>query len=308
MPDSQVVVIGAATIDTKGRSLQSPLPGTSTPGQIRVSVGGVARNIAENLARLGVKTALLSAIGDDASGRRILQRTQEGGVNIEHVIIQPQSRSAAYIAVLDEVGNPLVSVDDMEVISAITPRYVYARRSLIAQADMIVFDSNLHPRTIGSLMSLASKHNIPVCADPTSATLATKLKPHLSKLYVVTPNAVEAEALCGQQAVKRSQAERAAKALVKQGAKIALVALAELGVCYATGESSGHISAVTTEVVDLTGGGDALTAALIFGLLNDFPVDEAIRLGVAAAALTLGCRDTVCPDMSLDRIYDCLGV
>ena len=308
MSDSHVVVIGAASIDTKGRSLMALLPGTSTPGQIRVSVGGVARNIAENLGRLGIKTTLLSAVGDDPSGRRILQRTQEGGVNVEHVIVQPQARSAAYIAVLDEQGNPLVSVDDMEIVQAITPRYIYARRSLIEQADLIVFDANLHPRTIDSVMSLASKHNIPVCADSTSATLAVKLQPHLSQLYVVTANAAETEALCGRKAEKRSQAEKAAKILVKEGVKIAVVTLAELGVCYATSESSGHISAVKTDVVDFTGGGDALTAALLFGLLNDFPVDEAIRLGVAAAALTLRCRDTVCPDISLDRIYDCLGI
>lgn len=308
MSDSQVVVIGAASIDTKGRSLMPLQPGTSTPGQIRVSVGGAARNIAENLARLGVKTTLLSAVGDDQSGRRILQRTREGGVNTENVIIQPQSRSAAYITVSAEEGNPLVSVDDMEVVKAITPRYIYARRRLIAQADMIVFDANLSTHSIDSIMSLAAKHNVPVCADPTSAALAAKLKPYLPQLHVVTPNAPETETLCGHKAEERSQAEQAAKILVRQGVDIAIVTLAELGVCYATSEGSGYIGAVKTDVVDFTGGGAALMAATIFGLLNDFPVDEAIRLGVAAASLTLRCRDTVCPDISLDRIYDCLTV
>ena len=308
MSDPQVVVIGAATIDTKGRVQTELLPGTSTPGEIRVSVGGVARNVAENLARLGVSTALLSAVGDDSTGRRIMQRTQEGGVNTEHVVIQPQSRSAAYIAVLDQEGNPFVSVDDMEVIQAITPRYIYARRSVITQADMVVFDANLSPQTIASIMALTDKHGIRVCADPTSATLAPRLKPHLSQLYLITPNAAETETLCMRKADKRALAERAAKSLVKEGVSIAIVTLAELGVCYATSASSGHISAVKTDVVDFTGGGDALTAALIFGILHDFPIDEAVRLGIAAATLTLRCRDTVCPDISLDRIYDCLGV
>ena len=308
MSDPQVVVIGAASVDTKGRIQRELLPGTSTPGQIRVSVGGVARNIAENLARLGVDTTLLSAVGGDTSGKRILQRTQEGGVNTEHVIIQTHSRSSAYLAVLDAEGNPFVSVDDMEVVKAITPGYIYARRGLISQADMVVFDGNLSPGTIDSIMSLARKHDIPVCADPTSAILAPRLKPYLSQLYLITPNAAEAEALCGHGTGKRHQAERAAKALVREGAETVIVTLAELGVCYATNESSGHIGAVKTDVVDFTGGGDALTAAVIFGMLNEFSIDEAVRLGVAAAALTLRCRDTVCPDVSLDEIYDCLGV
>ena len=299
-----VVVIGAATIDTKGRVFSELVPGTSTPGHIRVSVGGVARNIAENLARLGVNTALLSAVGDDTSGRRILQRTQESGVNTEHVIVQPNSRSSAYLVVLDEKGTPFVSVDDMEVIQAITPRHIYARRGLIRRADMIIFDANLSPETIHSLMRLALQYDIPVCADPTSVALAPRLKPYLAQLHLITPNAAEAEALCDLPAQKRDEAELAAKALVKEGVDIAVVTLAEMGLCYATTEGSGHIPALKTDVVDFTGGSDALTATLVFGLLNEFPIDEAVRLGVSAAALTLQCRDTVCPDISLELIYD----
>ena len=304
MTHSQVVVIGAATIDTKGRSASPLLPGTSTPGQIRVSVGGVARNIAENLARLGVNTVLLSAVGDDASGRRIMQRTQEGGVDASHVLVQPQARSAAYLSLTDTTGAPFVSIDDMEVIKNITSRYIYARRSLISQAEMIIFDANLVPPTIATVMSLARKYDIPVCADPTSAVLAPRLKPYLAQLRLITPNAAEAEALCNILANERSLAERAARTLVKQGVGIAAVTLAELGLCYATSDSVGHVPAVKTDVVDHTGGGDALTAAVVFGLLNDLPIDEAMRLGVSAAALTLRCRDTVCPDISLERIYD----
>ena len=308
MANSQVVVVGAATIDTKGRGLSAFAPGSSIPGHIRVSVGGVARNVAENLARLGVTTTLLTAVGDDASGRRILQRTTEGGVDIEHVLVRPQSRSGAYVVIMDETGAPFVSVDDLEIIQAITPRYIYARRGLIQQADMIVFDANLSSPTIDSLVGLAKKYAIPICADPVSAVLAPRLRDYLADLHLVTPNSTEAQALTGLPAARRSEAEVAAKALVKQGVKIAVVTMAELGVCYAASEGSGNIPAIKTDVVDLTGGGDAMTAAIIFGLLNDLSVDECIRLGVSAAALTLHCRDTVCPDISLDKIYDQLVI
>jgi pseudouridine kinase len=308
MANPQVIVVGAATIDTKGRGLSSFAPGSSIPGHIRVSVGGVARNVAENLARLGISTTLLSAVGDDASGRRILQRTAEGGVNIEHVLVRPQSRSGAYVVILDEAGSPFVSVDDLDVVRSITPRYIYARRGIIRQADMIVFDANLSTPTIDSLVGLARKYGIPIAADPVSTILAPRLKEYLGDLDLVTPNSAEAQALTGLPAAERNEAEIAAKALVKNGVKLALVTMAELGVCYATGEGSGNIPAIKTDVVDLTGGGDAMTAAIIFGLLNDLPVDECIRLGASAAALTLHCRDTVCPDISLDRIYDQLVV
>jgi pseudouridine kinase len=83
-----------------------------------------------------------------------------------------------------------------------------------------------------------------------------------------------------------------------------MITLAEFGVAYAATEGSGHIPAVKTDIVDPTGAGDALLATVVFGLLNDIPLDEAVRLGVTAAALTLRTRDSVVPDLSLERLYD----
>ena len=132
------------------------------------------------------------------------------------------------------------------------------------------------------------------------------MKPHLSRLKMITPNTTEAEVLCGFTIDRSSRADAldAAKCLVSSGVEIAIIALAELGVCYATSEMSGQVPAVKTQVIDPTGGGDALTAAVIFGLLNDIPLDDAIRLGVAAASMTLKHPGTVVPDLSLEKLYD----
>jgi len=91
---------------------------------------------------------------------------------------------------------------------------------------------------------------------------------------------------------------------VSMGVDIAVVTMAEQGLAYADGSSAGHIAALRAQVVDTTGSGDAVTAAVIFGLLHEMPIDEAVRLGVSAAALTLRTRHTVAPDLSLDRLYD----
>jgi pseudouridine kinase len=151
---------------------------------------------------------------------------------------------------------------------------------------------------------------VPVCADPTSQGLTSRLIKHLPELYMVAPDALEAATLCGI-AEPPGSSEGAidiAQCLVRQGVKTAIVTLAEQGLAYADGAGAGHIPALNTAVVDTTGVGDALTAAVIFGLLNDMPLDEAVRLGVAAAALTLRSRETVAPDLSLDRLYDDLVV
>jgi pseudouridine kinase len=308
MESPQVIVVGAASMDTKGRPRKTLVPGTSNPGGIRISVGGVGRNIAEGLARLGVRTTLLSAVGDDEWGQRILQCTAAGGVDVSQVLVNAEHNSAAYLAILDEVGEKFISIDDMDIIELLTPRYVYAHRRLIKEANMVVMDANLSPKAMRSLISAAQKYEVPVCADPTSAILARRLVGHLPDLYMITPDASEAEVLCQARLTNRTEAIQAAKQLVAMGVDIAIITLAEKGLCYATHEVSGYISAIRSEVVDRTGAGDALTAGVVFGLLNDFPIDEAVRLGVSAATLTLQCKETVCPDLSLERLYDQLVI
>ncbi len=84
--------------------------------------------------------------------------------------------------------------------------------------------------------------------------------------------------------------------------------MAEFGVCYATSETTGHIPAIRTQVADPTGAGDALTAAVIFALLNDIEIDDAARLGVSAASLTLRHPGTVLSELTLEKLYDELAL
>jgi pseudouridine kinase len=115
MSPAQVIVVGAAGMDIKGRPGKAMVPGTSNPGDIRISVGGVGRNIAESLARLGVRTTLFSAVGDDEWGQRVLECNATSSVDVSQVLIKAGQHSAAYLAILDEAGEKSVSIDDMDI-------------------------------------------------------------------------------------------------------------------------------------------------------------------------------------------------
>jgi pseudouridine kinase len=280
--------------------------GTSNSGQIRSSVGGVARNIAENLARLEVPTILLSAVGQDRPGDSLIQYTSAAGVDTSHVLHLQNTPTGSYIALVDETGQFLVALSEYDIVRAISPAYLQKHRDLFAEAAMIAIDTNLSTQSLATLFRLAKRYEIPVCADPTSRDLARKLIRYLPDLHMVSPNANEAAVLCNtpQLPATSEAAIETAQCLVSQGVKIAIVTMAEQGLAFADGSSAGHVAALSTTVVDKTGAGDALTAAVIFGLLNKMPLDEAVRLGVSAAALTLRTRETVVPDLSLDRLYD----
>jgi pseudouridine kinase len=307
--NKSVLVIGGATVDTKGRAKGALVPATSNDGEVIRTPGGCARNIAENLARLGVETTLITAVGDDADGRELVRQAAESGINADHILVSPGSRTGSYVAILQPDGSLAVGVADIVVNTAITPQYLAARKPIFQGADMIAIDASLPVDTLTFLFRLAARYKVPVCADPTSLALAPRLRPFLNQLTLVTPNAAEAEALCGcSPIIPGEEALSAARCVVGSGAGIAIITMAEEGLTYATTETGGRIPAIRTEVVDYTGAGDALTAAVIFGLLNDFSVDDAVRLGVSAATLTLRSRETVVPNLSLDVLYESLVI
>jgi pseudouridine kinase len=304
--EGHVLVIGAAVTDIIGRATSTLHSATSNPGQVRTCYGGVARNVAENLVRLGMETALITAVGDDDASRQMLDHASNAGIATECSIIVEDMPTGAYLAVLDDQGALHFALDDMSVIGSITPAYLRDHASLFKGAAAVVVDANLPPKTLASAVSLAKRSGVPIGADPTSVGLALRLEPHLSDLWLITPNEAEAEALCPHPVphADRLQAIDAARHLVSQGVDIAIITMAEFGVGYATAESSGHIPAVNTDIVDPTGAGDAHTAALIFALLNGIPLDEAVRLGVSAASLTLRTTGSVVPDLSLELLYN----
>jgi pseudouridine kinase len=301
----QVLVIGAAGLDMVGRIAGEPEAGTSVPARIRVAWGGVARNVAENLARLGETVALISAVGEDFAGDALLRTLAEAGVDTSRVQRFAGASTGAYMAVVDTRGELRLALDDMRAMDSVSAEWLEAQEDAFAKCALVFLDANLGEESIRSVLRLARRHRVPVAADPVSRTLAARLKPYLRELAVVTPSAREAAVLlgCELDAHNPDDAVMAARNLVAAGAQCAVIALEEMGVAYADAEGGGHISALRTPIVDPTGAMDALTAAVLFGRLNGIPLDETVRLGVAAAALTLRSAHTVIPDLTVEKLY-----
>jgi pseudouridine kinase len=127
-PDGPVVVIGATGMDIKGRAAEPLRTGTSVTGVVVSSLGGVARNVAENLARLEVPTVLLSAVGQDYDGDHLIQHTAAAGVDVSRVLRLPDVHTGSYVALLDPHGNLVYSVSEYDIVSAISPTYLHSHR------------------------------------------------------------------------------------------------------------------------------------------------------------------------------------
>ncbi len=309
-PDAPVLVLGSTAVDTIAYP-QTPLEeGVAVPAHMRTASGGVARNIAENLARLGQPVALISAVGADAVGERLLAELQAVGVDTQAVLRSEDYPTGRYVGVLRPEGGLYYGLHDMRISAALTSAHLHAHAELFDQAAALVLDANLPKATLRTAFALARKAHLPIAADPTSPQLAARLQRYLPRLALITPNHQEAAALIGRplDPSHLEQIASAAKALVAHGVGLVVVTLAEFGLWYATADANGHLPALRTEIIDPTGAGDALTAALVYGLLHGLPVDDAIQLGISAAALALNAEGNVPADLSLERIYDQLVV
>jgi pseudouridine kinase len=255
---------------------------------------------------------LISVVGQDSSGAQLLEQTAAAGVDVSAVLRSPDYATGSYLAILNAAGELQFALDDMRAMSALSAAYLRQQEALFDDAALVFVDANLPRETLRAVMKLARTpgRRLLVCADPTSKALAPRLQPYLRQLHLVTPNSAEAALLC--ETTLENDRPRAAleiaRALVSRGVEIAVITLPRFGVCYATSETSGHIPAIRTQVVDPTGAGDALTAALLFALLNDISLDDAVRLGVAAAALTMCYSGAVLPDLTLEKLYDQLAL
>jgi pseudouridine kinase len=306
-PEAQsVVVVGGANMDIKAHSREAVQLRTSNPGTARTTPGGVGRNIAENLARLGSPTHLVAAVGRDAFGEQVTASTRAAGVMVDHLVVGDDP-TGTYLAVMDANGELLVAVANMAAAEGLTVAQLGMARDLVAHADLVVLDGNLPPDVCAWLLDIAAAAGVPVVMDPVSVAkarhLATTLSPE-RPLLALTPNHDELESVVGERVEpSRAGIARAARHLHDLGVEHVWVRRGTRGSVLSSRGDDGRVSVVTipaapTSAVDVTGAGDSMTAGFVHALLRgDTPV-EAARFGQVTAALTVASPDTVRADLS----------
>ena len=301
-----VVVVGGANMDIKAHSRDAAILRSSNPGSAVTTPGGVGRNIAENLARLGTPTHLVAPVGRDALGEDLVAYTRAAGVVVDH-LIHTDDATGTYVAMLDADGELLVAVASMGVTDRLTVRQLAGARDLIAHCDLLVLDGNIPAAPTTWLLDYAAATGVPVVIDPVSVTKAALLAPALTPqrpVLALTPNQDELAAIVGH-AVPRTGASvaKAAREVHGFGVRHVWVRRGLVGSTLSSMDEAGrvsvtHLPAPGVTAVDVTGAGDAMTAAFVHALLRQDSPSDAARFGQMAAALTVASPDTVRPDLT----------
>lgn len=135
--ESSILCIGGANTDRKARSNQEVRLYSSNPVKITEACGGIARNFAENLSRLGCSTTLMACVGDDKEGNWILNETKRQGVDVSQVWVLPTERTGTFTTLLDINGESIVSMADMNIYEKITTSMFEEKWSYIISSQAV---------------------------------------------------------------------------------------------------------------------------------------------------------------------------
>ncbi len=300
-----VAVVGGANTDIVGAPVNALVMHDSNPGSVSVSPGGVGRNVAENLSRMGVETHLVTAFGGDGAAKRLETSCVDAGIRIERSLRVRALPGARYLAINDERRDLSVAVSDMRVIDRILPSEleVPERRATLERADMVVADANLPTE---SLQWLVDHLDVPIALDPVSTAKAMRVRSLIGRLAAIFPNSYEAGALLGRAVEGEASCRDAAEALVALGCGRVFVSAGPLGVAWADASGSGFTPAPRVDIVSTNGAGDAFSAGAVCGMLCKMPTEECAQLGSALASLTLGGDETVSPHLTPTAIVSML--
>ncbi len=293
----RVAVYGGANADIQGFCYRPYKAGDSNPGRSTMAAGGVGRNIAENLARLGAETELVTVFGDDNLADFIRVSCDAVGLRYERSVFLNGEPSPRYLCILDADGGLVGAVAAMDALERFGPEALAARYAPGDEADAVVLDANLPAET---LLSAAERwRDKPLLLDTVSEAKAGKARGLLPYLAAIKPNRAEASLLTGL-----AEPAAAAAALLSAGVREAFVSLGAGGLLWLGPDGGGIARPPSLPVVNVSGAGDALSAALAWGAALGLHSKEKARLAMAAAGLCAASAEAVNPALDARSLYE----
>jgi len=303
----KVAVYGGANIDIQAQCRDLWRPADSNPGTSTLTPGGVGRNIAANTARLGMDTELVTVFGGDQSARLLVDACTADGIRTDRSLALADAESSRYICIIDADGTLVGAVASMDILDRFDPEALALRYEPGDDADIVIIDANLPSGTIeAAALRWRSK---PLILDTVSVAKARRARKVAGYFGIVKPNLPEARTLLGFEPEAGIDdpiglAAGSARALLALGVGEVFVSLGARGILWADARGMGLARPLGLPVVNVSGAGDAATAALAWSAALGYDVGAKAASAVAAASLCASGLDAVSSRMSTKLLME----
>ncbi len=301
--EKKVLCIGGTNFDYKFRLIGKLLSNTSNPINTKISYGGVARNVAENLGRLGLDVSLLTLVGRDDPGEEIIKHAKNY-LNVDLIEMTDSERTGSYYAVVDHNGEMKVAYADMSICEGMDSQWLAKYLKKMREYQYIIADMNLKKSALESLLNWNKIHNKFIAIIGVSSPKMDNLSRDLKDIDLIICNKDESESYFK---IKRTSQELCEMWLNK-GVRKVIITSGSKEIVYADGLDNIQSMAVKkikkSEIVNVTGAGDAFSAGVVFGLVENKDFKLAVKLGAANASKTILSDSSVREDLNMNKLLE----
>jgi sugar/nucleoside kinase (ribokinase family) len=295
-----VICIGAAFVDELFHVREELIPATTVEASISKTAGGVARNIAHQLALLGVEVQLICVFGNDSDGDWLKQVCFNAGVKMDASITK-EGLSGKYTAILNMDGSLFTGfLTNAAATRLITPQHLGKHKALLLTASYLLADANISAEAGEWLLSFSNETGIPLILEPVSVPPARKFRDiNLRGLHLVTPNEDELPVLCSEKALfTQHQVEE----LLAKGVENVWLHNGRLGSAIYNKERSISLHAPEIEIVDCTGAGDGSLSGFILGKTLGKKDEDCLKLAHTLSAEILQVNGTIATHLDQEKL------
>ena len=292
-----IVVIGTTFADVKGYPFGDFIPRGRNAGRVVEAHGGVARNIAEDIANAGFASTYVSVVDDCGLSDDIVDRLAQRGCNVDYVG-RAENGLGMWLAIFDEAGDVVASISRRPDTGGIERILADRGDEIVAQADSVCVEFDIDAAILERVLALAERHGKKVYSPVTNMTIACERRDLLRRIECLVCNHQEAAKLFSR-SVGAASPEEVRRALPRELERIGLasmvVTMGAQGSVFAQMEGEGGwCPAREVEVVDTTGAGDAFFAGVAIGLTRGRSLAESCAMGAELAASAISVEDNVC--------------
>ena len=296
MRNNKVFVLGASNVDIIGFPDEKLIMQDANIGKMKISAGGVGRNIAHNLKLLGFDVQLASIFGSDPLSHFLIDNCSENRLDITNSLVVNDATASSFIAVMNENNDLSVGISAMAIYNEKNEKKLIENLPNKVDTDYFVLETNFTEKTLQKI--IAKYPDKKYIIDTVSGVKSLRIKSILSNIYILKTNLLEAEMISNIKVDKDEDLSELVKFFINKGVKKIFITLGEKGVVYGDKNRIEFQKSIKTKVVNTIGAGDSFVAGLVYGESKDLDIDQMANFGMKAASITVKCKNAVNPDLS----------